>query len=90
MAFRVLDEERTMKRSRYSDEQMTYALLPEQTDTTVADVCRRWRLTEATFSVQRWHANREATEFRELSRLREEESKLKRLVADLTLDKYIL
>ena len=80
-----------MKRSRYSDEQIAYALRQAESGTPVADVCRTLGISEATFYVwKKKYANLGATELRELRQLREENSKLKRVVADLTLDKHIL
>ena len=80
-----------MKRSRYSDEQIAYALRQAESGTAVADVCRTLGISEATFYVwKKKYANLGATELRELRQLREENSKLKRVVADLTLDKHIL
>ena len=46
-------ETRTMKRSRYSDEQIAYALRQAETGTAVADVCRQLGISDATFYV--WH-----------------------------------
>jgi putative transposase len=80
-----------MKRSRYSDEQIAYALRQAETGTAVADVCRQLGISDATFYVwKKKNANLGATELRELRLLREENAKLKRLVADLSLDKQIL
>ena len=80
-----------MKRSRYSDEQITYALRQADAGTAVGDVCRQLGISEATFYVwKKKFGSLGATEVRELRLLREENSKLKRLVADLTLDKHIL
>ena len=80
-----------MKRSRYSDEQIAYALRQAESGTAVADVCRTLGISEATFYVwKKKYANLGATELRELRQLREENAKLKHLVADLTLDKHIL
>jgi putative transposase len=80
-----------MKRSRYSDEQITYALRQAETGTAVSDVCRQLGISEATFYVwKKKFGSLAATEVRELRLLRDENSKLKRLVADLTLDKHIL
>jgi putative transposase len=78
-----------MKRSRFTDEQIAYALRQVDGGTAVADVCRRMGISEATFYVwkNRKYAN---TEIRDLRRLREENAKLKSLVADLSLDKHIL
>lgn len=80
-----------MKRSRYSDEQIAYALRQAESGAAVADVCRTLGISEATFYVwKKKYANLGATELRELRLLREENAKLKRVVADLTLDKHIL
>lgn len=80
-----------MKRSRYSDEQIAYALRQAESGTAVANVCRQMGISEATFYVwKKKYANLGATELRELRQLREENAQLKRLVADLTLDKHIL
>lgn len=80
-----------MKRSRYSEAQVTYALRQAESGTPVADVCRQLGVSEATFYVwKKKYAGLGITELRELRLLREENAKLKRLVADLTLDKHIL
>jgi putative transposase len=80
-----------MKRSRFSDEQIAYALRQAEAGTAVADVCRQLGISEATFYVwKKRYANLGMTEIRELRQLRDENAKLKRLVADLTLDKSIL
>ena len=80
-----------MKRSRYGDEQIAYALRQAESGTAVADVCRRLGISEATFYVwKKRFGHMGVAEVRELRQLREENSKLKRLVADLTLDKHIL
>jgi putative transposase len=80
-----------MKRSRFSDEQIAYALRQAESGTAVADVCRQLGISDATFYVwKKKYGSLGATELRELRLLREENAKLKRLVADLTLDKHIL
>ena len=80
-----------MKRSRYTDEQIAYALRQAESGTAVADICRQLGISEATFYVwKKKYANLGGTEVRELRQLREENSRLKRLVADLTLDKHIM
>jgi putative transposase len=80
-----------MKRSRYSDEQISDALRQAEGGTAVPDVCRELGISEATFYIwKKKYANLGGTEIRELRQLREENAKLKRLVADLSLDKHIL
>jgi putative transposase len=80
-----------VKRSRYSDEQIAYALRQAEAGTTVTDVCRQLGISEATFYVWKKRLGHMAVaEVRELRQLREENAKLKQLVADLSLDKSIL
>lgn len=80
-----------MKRSRFTDEQISYALRQAEGGTAVPDVCRQLGVSEATFYVwKKKYANVGTAEIRELRQLREENAKLKRLVADLSLDKHIL
>jgi putative transposase len=77
-----------MKRSRFTDEQIAYALRQVDGGTAVADVCRQMGISEATFYVwKKKHANLGSTEIRELRPLREENAKLKRLLADLSLER---
>ena len=80
-----------MKRSRYSDEQIAYALRQAEAGTAVGDVCRQLGISDATFYVwKKRFGHMAVVEVRELRQLREENAKLKRLVADLSLDKSIL
>jgi putative transposase len=80
-----------MKRSRFTDEQISYALRQVEGGAAVADVCRQVGISEATFYIwKNKYASLGGTEIRELRQLREENAKLKRLVADLSLDKHIL
>jgi putative transposase len=80
-----------MKRSKFSEEQIAYALRQAESGTQVGDVCRQLGVSEATFYVwKKKYASLGVSELRELRQLREENGKLKRLVADLTLDKHIL
>ena len=70
-----------MKRSRFTDEQIAYALRQVDGGTAVADVCRQMGISEATFYVwKKKYANLGSTEIRELRQLREENAKLKRLL----------
>lgn len=80
-----------MKKSRYTEEQITYALRQAESGTPVADVCRQLGVSEASFYVwKKKYGKLGMSEIRELRQLREENSRLKRLVADLKLDKHIL
>ena len=80
-----------MKRKRFTEEQITYALRQVEAGTPVAEICRKLSVTEQTF--YRWKRKYGAMGVAELRRLKElerENKQLKRLVADLTLDKQML
>jgi len=80
-----------MKRSKFTEEQFSYALRQAEGGTPVADVCRQLGVSEATFYVwKKKYAHLGASELRRLRQLEDENARLKRLVADLTLDKHIL
>ena len=80
-----------MKKSRYTEEQVTFALRLAESGTPVADVCRQMGIAEATFYFwKKKYGGLDVSEVRELRQMREENARLKRLVADLTLDKHIL
>ena len=80
-----------MKKSRFTEEQIAYALKQAETGTPVAEVLRRMGISEQTF--YRWkklYGGLGTGELRRLKQLEEENRKLKQLVADLSLDKHIL
>ena len=80
-----------MKRKRYTDEQIAFALRQADSGTSVEEICRKLGVSEATF--YRWKkqfAGMGVQEIRRLKQLEEENAKLKRLVADLSLDKTML
>lgn len=80
-----------MKKSKFTDEQIAYALRLAESGSPVVDVCRQLGISEATFYVwKKKYAELGVTELRQLRQLTEENARLKRIVADLTLDKQIL
>jgi putative transposase len=80
-----------MKKSKFTEEQIAYALRQVDSGTPPADVCRQLGVSEATFYVwKKKYAHLGVTELRKLRSLEEENSRLKRLVADLSLDKHML
>jgi len=81
----------SMKRKRYTDEQIAYALRQAESGTPVAEICRKMGVSQQTFYTwRRKFAGMGVSELRELRQLREENKKLKQLVADLSLDKHML
>lgn len=80
-----------MKRKRFSVEQITAVLHQADTGIPVTELCRQVGVSEQTF--YRWkkvYGGLAPSEARELKQLRDENTKLKRVVADLTLDKVML
>ena len=77
-----------MKASKFSEEQIAYALRQAESGTTVADVCRQVGVSEATFYVwKKKFAHLGVSELRRMRQLEEENRRIKGLVAELTLDK---
>lgn len=80
-----------MKTKRFSEEQILYALRQAEGGEKATEVCRKMGISEQTFYTwKRKYAGMGISELRELRQLREENRKLKQLVADLTLDKHML
>ncbi len=80
-----------MKRKRYSVEQIVSAVKQHELGTPVVDIVRKLGIAEQTF--YRWkkqYGGMEPDQVRELKQLREENARLKKLVADLSLDKAML
>ncbi len=80
-----------MKRSKFTEEQIAFALKQAEVGTSVEEVCRTMGISDATFySWRKKYGGLGPSELRRLRQLEEENSKLKRLVADLSLDKAML
>ena len=80
-----------MKKKRFSVEQITGILQQAELGMPIADLCRQHGVSEQSF--YRWkkvYGGMLPSEARELKQLRDENTKLKRLVADLSLDKVML
>ena len=92
VASAVLDERSgPLKRSRFSEEQIVYAIRQADAGTPVGDLCRQLGVSDATFYAwKKKYAHLGVSELRRLRQLEEENSRLKRLVADLSLDKHML
>jgi putative transposase len=80
-----------MKKSKFTDEQIAFALKQSETGVKVAEVCRKMGISEATFyNWKKKYGGLGVSELRRLKQLEEENRQLKKLVADLSLDKQML
>jgi putative transposase len=80
-----------MKTSRFTEEQIAFAIKQHELGTRVEEICRKMDISDVTFYKWRQkYAGLGPSELKKLKQLEEENSKLKRLVADLTLDKAML
>jgi putative transposase len=80
-----------MKKSRFADVQVAYALRRAEAGAAVIDVCRSLGISEATFYIwKKKYGDLGTSEIRRLRQLEEENARLKRVVADLRLNKNIL
>ena len=80
-----------MKKSRFTEEQIAFALRQAENGTSIAAITRKLGVSEQTF--YRWKkkfGGMGVAELRRLKQLEEENRKLKQLVADLSLDKHML
>jgi putative transposase len=80
-----------MKKSKFSEQQIAFILRQAEEGTPVAEVCRKAGVSEATFyNWKKKYGGLLPSEMRRLRQLEEENGKLKRIVADLSLDKEML
>ena len=78
-------------KKRFTEQQIAFALRQASSGTPVTEICRKMNVSEPTF--YRWKkqfADMGVSEIRHLKQLEDENHRLKRLVADLTLDKQML
>lgn len=80
-----------MKRSRYTEEQIAFALKQTELGTPIPEVCRKMDTSDATlYAWRQKFGGLGPSELRRLKQLAEENQRLKRVVADLSLDKAML
>jgi putative transposase len=80
-----------VKKTKYTEEQIAFALRQAETGTRVSEVCRKMGISEATFyNWKKKYGGLGVSELRRLKQLEEENTRLKRMVADLSLDKQML
>ena len=80
-----------MRKARFTEEQISFAIRQAESGTPVVEVCRKIGVSEQTF--YRWKkkfGGLMPSEVRKLRQLEEENARLRRLVADLSLDKEML
>jgi putative transposase len=80
-----------MKRSKFTESQIIFALKQAETGVKVEEVCRKMGISEATFyNWKKKYGGLGVPELRRLRQLEEENFKLKQIIADLALDKQML
>jgi putative transposase len=80
-----------MKKSKFTEEQIAFALHQADTGTSVEEVCRKIGISQATFYAwKKKFGGMGVSELRQLRQIEEENRKLKQLVADLSLYKVML
>jgi putative transposase len=85
------EENRQMAKKGHSEEEILRVLREAESGDTVVEVCRKHGISQQSFYLwKKKYAGLGLSELRELRQLRDENGKLKRLVADLSLDRHIL
>jgi putative transposase len=80
-----------VKRSKFTEAQIAFILRQAEEGTSVAEVCRKAGISQATyFNWKKKYAGLMPSEMKRLRQLEEENGRLKRIVADLSLDKEML
>lgn len=80
-----------MKASRFTEAQVAFVLRQAEDGTAIGEVCRKAGISEATFyNWRKRYAGLMPSEMKRLKQLEEENGKLKKLVADLSLDRAML
>jgi putative transposase len=79
-----------MKKSKFSEAQIVFALKQSET-VPVEEICRKMGISQATFyNWKKKYGGMDPAELRRLRQLEEENNKLKKMVAELSLDKQML
>ena len=79
-----------MKKSKFSEAQIAFALKQSET-VPVEEICRKMGISQATFyNWKKKYGGMDPSELRRLRQLEDENSKLKKMVAELSLDKQML
>jgi putative transposase len=85
------EEHKSMAKRGHTEEEILRVLREAESGDTVVDICRKHGISQQSFYLwKKKYAGLGLSELRELRQLRDENGKLKRLVADLSLDRHIL
>ena len=80
-----------MKKTKFSEQQIAFILRQAEEGATVGEVCRKAGISEATYyNCRKKYGGLMPSEMKRLKQLEEENQRLKKLVADLSLDKEML
>ena len=80
-----------MKKSKFTEAQIVFAIKQSEQGVTVEEICRKMGISGATFyNWKKKYGGLGVSELRELRMLKDENARLKKMVADLSLDKQML
>ena len=80
-----------MEKSKFTEQQIAFALKQAESGIKVSEVCRKMGISDATFfNWKKKYGGLGISELRRLKQLEEENHQLKKIVADLSLDKQML
>jgi putative transposase len=80
-----------MKKSKFTEAQIAFAIKQAESGVSVEEICRKLGVSQQTFyNWKKKYGGLDPTELRRLRQLEEENAKLKKIVADLSLDKQML
>lgn len=80
-----------MKKSKFTEPQIIFAIKQSESGTRIDEICRQMGISQATFfNWKKKYAGLGVSELRKLRQLEDENMQLKKLVADLSLDKQML
>lgn len=80
-----------MKKSKFTEAQIAFAIKQQETGVKIEEICRKMGISEPTFyNWKKKYSGVGVAELRKLRELEQENAQLKKLVADLSLDKHML
>jgi putative transposase len=80
-----------MKKSKFTESQIVFAIKQSESGVSVEEICRKLGISQQTFyNWKKKYGGLDPTELKRLRQLEEENARLKKMVADLSLDKQML